>query len=196
MVVNETIRGVAPHINWWAIILPFAFVIIFFLCIFIFAQKRYRNRILRWHYGNQALEVNIIKDNHYVISGIVNMSEGEFKHNSMTYLIKEKAIYYEKWKIRQKPMAWYIENNPEPLMFDFSTRSAKFTGIDLTKWTQSKLIQMLLDTNIEKLIQLVLIFVIIFGIISLVGIFLTIKNGTQTMNMLSSLNQTISLIRR
>jgi uncharacterized protein HemY len=82
MVVATAVRGISHSINWWAIILPFAFVIIFFLCIFIFAQKKYRNRILRWHYGNRALEVNIIKDNHFVITGIVNMAEGEFKYDN------------------------------------------------------------------------------------------------------------------
>jgi hypothetical protein len=93
-------------------------------------------------------------------------------------------------------MAWYIENNPEPIMFDFMTKSAKFTGIDLTKWTQSKLIQMLLDTNIEKLIQIILILVIIGLIISLVSTGLMYKNDNQILQSLQQLNQTISLIRR
>jgi hypothetical protein len=196
MVVANAVRGLSQSINWWAIILPFAFVIIFFLTIFIFGQKRYRNKFLRFSYGRNALEINIIKDNHFVITGIVNMLDKEFIHNSMTYLIKEKAIYYEKWKIRQKPMAWYIENNPEPIMFDFMTKSAKFTGIDLTKWTQSKLIQMLLDTNIEKLIQIILILVIIGLIISLLSTGLMYKNDNQILQSLQQLNQTISLIRR
>lgn len=196
MVISTAVRGISHTINWWAIILPFAFVIIFFLCIFIFAQKKYRNKFLRWHYGRKAIDINIIKNNHFVITGVVKIEEGEFKYDNCIYLIKEEAIYYEKWKLRQKPVAWYIEGNSDPLLFDFKTKSAKFTGIDLQKWTQSKLLQMLLDTNIEKLIQLVLIFVIIFGIINLIGIFLTIKNSNSIINSINSLNQTISLIRR
>lgn len=93
MVVANAVRGISQSVNWWAIILPFVFVIIFFAIIILFANKKFRNRFLRYKHGNQALDVCIVKDNHFVITGVVNMLQGEFIHNGMTYLIKEKAIW-------------------------------------------------------------------------------------------------------
>ena len=182
-------------INWLPIIIPFVVVILFFGIVILFAQKKFRNRFQRWQYGNQALEVNIIKDNHFVITGIVNMLQGEFVHNNMTYLIKEKAIYYEKWKIRQKPIAWYIENNPEPIMFDFKSKSAKFTGIDLTKWTQSKLVQMLLDTNIEKYLMIILVICIVIAIVLVISGGGNYLQGSKILEQLNALNQTMNVRR-
>ena len=195
MVVANAVRGISQSVNWWPIILPFVFVIIFFGLVLLFANKRFRNRFLRYKHGTQALDVNIIKDNHFVITGIVNMLQGEFIHNNMTYLIKEKAIYYEKWKIRQKPIAWYIENNPEPIMFDFKSKSAKFTGIDLTKWTQSKLVQMLLDTNIEKYLLIILILCIIIALITALAGGGNYMQGSKILEQLNALNQTLSIRR-
>ena len=192
MVVANTIRGISQSVNWWAIILPFVFVIIFFGIIILFANKRFRNRFLRYKHGTQALDVNIIKDNHFVITGIVNMLQGEFIHNGMTYLIKEKAIYYEKGRIgSQRPIIWYIENNPEPIMFDFASKSAKFTGIDLTKWTQSKLVQMLLDTNIEKFLMIILVICIAIAIIVALSGGANYIQGTKILETIQMINQTV-----
>jgi hypothetical protein len=182
---------VSNTINWLPILLPFAVMILFFGSIILFAQKWLRNRFLRFQYGNNALEINIIKANHFVITGIVNMMQGEFIHNGMTYLIDEKAIYYEKWKIRQKPMAWYYENNPNPIMFDFKTKEAKFTGVDLTKWTQSKLVQMLLDTNIEKFLMIILILCIVIALITALAGGGNYMQGAKIIEMINQINQSI-----
>jgi hypothetical protein len=192
MVVANAVRGISQSVNWWAIILPFVFVLLFFGIIILFANKRFRNRFLRYKHGNQALDVNIIKDNHFVISGVVNMALGEFVHNDMTYLIKEKAIYYEKGRIgTQKPICWYIENNPEPMMFDFSSKSAKFTGIDLTKWTQSKLVQMLLDTNIEKFLMIILVLCIVIAIVVALSGGANYIQSTKILETIQMINQTV-----
>ena len=193
MVVANAVRGISQSVNWWAIILPFVFVIIFFGIIILFANKRFRNRFLRYKHGTQALDVNIIKDNHFVISGVVNMLQGEFIHNGMTYLIKEKAIYYEKGRIgSQRPIIWYIENNPEPIMFDFASKSAKFTGIDLTKWTQSKLVQMLLDTNIEKFLMIILVICIVIAIIVALSGGANYIQGTKILELMQNVTTTAS----
>jgi TRAP-type C4-dicarboxylate transport system permease small subunit len=80
-------------------------------------------------------------------------------------------------------------------MFDFKSKSAKFTGIDLTKWTQSKLVQMLLDTNIEKYLMIILVICIVIAIVLVISGGGNYLQGSKILEQLNALNQTMNVRR-
>jgi uncharacterized membrane protein len=173
--------------NIWMIILPFAFVIIFFGIMILFARQSTRHKIQRWWHSNKSLDVFIIKDNHFIINGVVGTHIREFMFEGQKYIVDEEAIVFEKSKLGQKPVAFYFEGNPSPIKFHNSKIDTKFSGEELNKWAQSQFIKQLLDTTSEKLIPILLILVVIGIIVSAIGIYMTTKGQAEITGLLHNL---------
>lgn len=187
MVEALAIRGIAQTINWWYIILPFLFVLIFFGIMILFARQSTRHRIQRWWHSNKSLDIFIIKDNHFIINGVVGTDIKEFMFEKQKYIVDEEAIVFEKSKMGQKPVAFYFEGNPSPIKFHNSKIDTKFSGEELNKWAQSQFIKQLLDTTSEKLIPILLFCVIIGIVVSAVGIYMSSKGDTQIIGLLQNM---------
>lgn len=196
MVDATALRGLPQTVNWWFIIIPFLVVLIFFTIMIVFARQTTRHKFLRWWHAHKAMDVFIIKDNHFIINGVVGITDKEFMYGKHKYIIDEECIVFEKSKTSQKPVSFYFEGKPNPIKFDFKKAQAdiKFSGEELKKYTDSTFVKQLLDTSMEKMMPIVLILVVIGIIVTAVGIYMQTKSTGNIEGLLR--NMTVILQKR
>lgn len=176
----------------WKIALFLIVPIIFFSIMILFTRERFKLGFRRFLHKEKALDIIIILKNGNLLKGVVKVQGDKFTFGKDDYIIKKEAIYTQKFRLNQRPYAFYLEGIADPLIFDFKTKKAVFSGEDLKKFAESKFIQQLLSTNEEKMIPIIMILVIVQIVILLIIGYFIFKFTGDTELLLDNIRQVIT----
>lgn len=176
----------------WTLALFLIIPIIFFSIMVLFTREKFKMGFRRFLHKEKALDIVIIMKNGNLQKGVVKVQGDKFTFGKDDYIIKKEAIYTQKFRLNQRPYAFYLEGIADPLIFDFNYKKARFTGEDLKKFAESKFIQQLLSTQEEKLIPIMLILIIVQIVILLVIGYFIFKFTGDTELLLDNIRQVIT----
>ena len=178
-------------VNWWLLLSPFIVVSFFFGISTLFARKKYRLWFRRFTHREKALDVIMFLTNKNLYHGVVPINNEKFKFKNVDYLIDPKAIYIERFRMGFRPYSLYVQGNPKPIKIDFTKMKADISSLDLKTFTESSLIQKLLETREEQITKILLIVSFLILAISLFVAYINFKNGNIMLADLEAIKQAI-----